>query len=160
MRRVTWTRCALLAALSVALVGCSKKPADPAAEIEKLIGEIEVAVEEGDIDAVEERLSDAYSDPKGNDEKALLRMLQFQLLRQRSIHVLSQIDEITVEPGGREGRAVVMAAAGSAPMAGLEALANVRADIFELRMTLTKPDDDWQIVSVIWKRAGAGDFLE
>lgn len=153
---------ALLGALcvAVALGGCSKKAADPVAEIETLIGEVEVAFEAGDLGAIKERLADDYSDPRGNDKAGLVGTLQFFFMRKRARHVLSQIDDITVEADGRTARAVVMAAGGSTPIDGIEALGDVRADIVRLQISLSKPDDDWLVTSVIWKRASAGAFLE
>lgn len=147
-------------AVFMLLAGCSKAPADPRAEIEKLIGEVEAAVEGGDIGAVKDTLADDYADPKGNDKAGLVSLLQFQFLRKRSLHVLSQIDEITLEQDGRTARARVMAAGSSTPIGGIEALGDVRADIFRLDITFTRPDDEWRVSSVVWKRASAGSFLE
>jgi len=141
------------------LLGCSKKPVDPEAEIEALIAEVEAAFESGDLGALKETLADDYSDPRGNDKGGLVGLLQLQFLRKRAVHVLSQIDDITVEADGKNARAIVMAAGGSTPIAGLEALADVRADIVRLQIRFTKPDDAWKVSSVIWKRASAGDFL-
>ncbi len=150
---------ALALSLGGVTTGCSKKPADPRAEIEQLIGEVEVAVESSDIGAIKEKLADSYSDPKGNDKAGLVAMLQFRFLRKRAIHVFSQIDDITVEVDGRTARATVMAAGGSTPIDGLEALGQVRADIIRLTISFARPDDEWQVTSASWKRASAGDFL-
>ena len=159
-------RCALtrlaalaLAALLVVPTGCSKAPTDPRVEIEKLIGQVEEAVEASDIGAIKDVLADDYVDPKGNDKAGLVAMLQFRFLRKRAIHVFSQIDDITVEADGKSARATVMAAGGSTPIAGLEALGQVRADILRLTISFARPDDEWQVTSVSWKRASAGDFL-
>lgn len=149
----------LLVSLMGLSTGCSKAPADPRVEIEKLIGEVEVAVESADIGAIKETLADDYSDPKGNDKAGLVAMLQFRFLRKRAIHVFSQIDDITVEADGRTARATVMAAGGSTPIAGLEALGQVRADIIRLTISFARPDDEWKVTSASWKRASAGDFL-
>lgn len=151
----------LLLAATVALgPGCTKKPPDPEAEIAALIARVEAAVEAGDLGEIKETLADDYADPKGNDKAALVGMVQLQLLRRRSIHVISKIDRIIVQPDARSATAVVFAAAGATPIAGLDALGDVRADLFELTLTLARPDDDWLVRAVRWKRAGAGDFAD
>lgn len=151
----------LLGAALVALggPGCSKKPADPEAEIEALIGEVEAAFEAGDLGKIKETLADAYKDPEGNDKAGLVGLLQLQFLRRPSMHVVSKIERVSVDAGGEEARATVLAAGGAAPIAGIEALADIRADLFRLDITFVRPDDDWRVISVRWKRASAGDFL-
>lgn len=142
----------------VAAAGCSKKEVDPVAQVEAQIAALEAAVEAGDLDAVDEIVADSYSDPRRNDKGKLIGMLQVRLLQRRSVHVLSRIGEVRITEGGSEAAADVLAAVGSVPIAGIEALARLKADVFRLRLNFERDGDEWRLRSAVWSRAGRDAF--
>ncbi len=152
MTRLWWVLGLLL------VVGCSKKVVDPVEQVEAQIVALEDAVEAGDLDAVDEIVADGYSDPRRNDKGKLIGMLQMRLLQRRSVHVFSRIGEVRITEGGDEAAADVLAAVGSVPIAGIEALARLKADVFRLRLNFERDGDDWRLRSAIWSRAGRDAF--
>lgn len=142
------------------LGGCKRKVVDPVEAVRAAVVAIEDAVEAGDLGAVRERVSEGYSDPQGNDKGGLVGMLQVRLLQRRSVHVMSRIGEIRIIDEGEGATAEVLAAAGSVPIAGVEALASLNADLFRLDLEFERDGDEWLLRSARWRRASRGEFDE
>lgn len=150
----------LLVLGALGALGCKRAPADPVEQVRAAIVGLEEAVEAGEVGAVKDRISDAYRDPQGNDKGGLVAMLQMRVLQKRAVHVFSRIDEIRITDGGEGATAEVLAAAGSVPIAGVEALASLNADLFRLDLDFERDGDDWLLRSARWRRASRGEFGE
>lgn len=150
----------VLVLMGLVVLGCARKPADPVAQITQVIESVESAVEAGDLSAFKDHIAPTYRDAKGYDKSKLVGMLQFQVLRKRSVHLFTRIEGIEVHPNGAQGEAEVLIAAGSTPIAGIDALASVRADVLRVEVSFAKDDDTWIVVGADWRRASRGEFFD
>ena len=124
-----------------------------------MIANAEMAVEERSLSRVEPFLSERYRDEMGRQQKDLLRLLAGYYLRNQSIHLLVQINDIQLS--NEDSAAVTLyAALAGQPITGTEQLLSFRADLFRFDLQLRKEDDTWRLVSGKWRRASKSDFLE
>lgn len=151
-----FTRLLPLLALLV-LTACSK-PKSPEQRVRETLARIEEAAEAKDLGALKEMLAASYHDSKGNDKKGLVSMLQLRFLRGGSLHVLTDIESITLA-GDDRADVVLLAAMASVPLPDADALARLRADTFRIELGLVRDGDDWQVEKARWTRAGLADWL-
>lgn len=154
------TIASVLAALAVAAVSnsCGGDPERPEAQIRRVLGAMEEAVERGDVSAFKEHISERYADDYGNDRRELMATVTFHVMRNGRRHAWLRIRQVDVrEPS----RAEVSLAAGLAgrPVRGPEDLAGLRADVYAVDLDLEREGQDWRVVWARWRRAPATDLL-
>jgi hypothetical protein len=94
-------------------------------------------------------LAENYADARGNDRKAIDQVLRFYFLRQDSLVLLSNIEEITIS--GETAAIVKLTAA----MAGANnAASGFSADAYRFELELEHDDDDWLLVAARWGELG------
>jgi hypothetical protein len=152
LKSLAW---ALLAAL---LVGCGAEEESPQTQIRSVLGAIEAGAEAGDVSAIAEHISQHYADGQGNDRRALVRYIQFHVLRNRRRHLLTREASLElIEPG--LARAVVHAGLVGSPASSAEELLSLRADLYTFDMELVLEEGDWRVLRAEWKRAEARDLF-
>lgn len=148
-----WIRLAILTAsaalLPGLLAGC--RPADsPEQQVRKVIGEMEVAVEERDARDLMEHLSDDYRDGYGQGPQDAQRYARGYFIANQAIHLLTRVEKIEF-PATDEARATVLVG-----MAGRDANASsaldLAADLYEFEVTLLRENDEWKVGYAEWKR--------
>lgn len=148
--------CLLLGLLSLAPLGCSKRPASPEAQVRQTIAAVEKAVDEKDVDGVMEHVSAQYSDQEGQKRSGVRSMLALRFLRQGSIHSLVRIREVRVQ-GARATAELAIAIAGT-PLPEDGILEGLRADTFTMTIAFEKEDDAWKVRRAEWDRGGMDLF--
>ncbi len=152
MQQLSWLWLPLLL-----LVACSRVPESPEQSIRELIGQGETAAEERDRDFFAEVVSPDYSDVDGRNRRDLLRMVTGYFLRNRSIHLLLQIEEIQLLEGEKAQAVLYVGMAGS-PAAGFEQLFALRAAVYRMELTF-QLDAEIRLLQASWRRADPEEVL-
>lgn len=146
-----------LAALT--LPACSGEPDSPEAQVRDLLRRAELAAEDRDSEELLNFVSDDYSDSRGHDKQRIIGLLNYYFFRNKSIHLLTQVQRITITEPGRAETTVFVAMAGR-PISGTEELSRIRADLHRFDFVISNGGDrDWQVTGAEWRRAKVGDFL-
>lgn len=150
------SRGALAAALTLALA-CADAPASPEERVRAVLSAIEAAAEARDVGALKRHLSEAYSDSRGNDARAVAGIATFHFMQNRSLHLLARVRQVEVSAPG-EARAVALVAMAGTPIPGPEALPGLRANLYFFDVSLREEDGAWRVASARWEPATADDF--
>lgn len=139
------------------LFACGGPEPSPEARIKSLISRAEQAAESRDISVFKDITADGYQDRRGLHRREILRIVQSVFLRNRKIHLLSVVRNLTVKGGSAHAR-VLVAMAGR-PIESPEALLAMRARLMRFEVDFAREGDQWRVLSVDWQPAKAGDFL-
>jgi hypothetical protein len=147
---------AILAA--AALLCCGGGNDTPEARVRALLTETETAAEARDVGRLTEAVSERYADAAGRDRQAVKGLLAYTFMRHRSIHLLTRHHEVTIAEPGR-AQAVVFVAMAGTPIAAVEDLAGLHADLYRFAFALEEEDGAWRVIRADWRPARAEDFL-
>ena len=150
---------ALLALLTTLLTACGDSDT-PEERITALINNFEQTAEQGKALGFNDYIADNYQDADGMGKRDVLRMLAGYKLRNKSIHLLVHIANITVDPGQTRGSAKVFVAMAASPMTGIDQLAGLEADLYRFDIRVREDDSgDFQVSSAEWAPAEKEDFI-
>jgi hypothetical protein len=145
-------------ALALLLPACWSTPDSPEAEIRALIARAEEAAEEKDIATLKGMISDDYSADRGEDKQMVVRFISYQLLRSKSIHLLTQIAKIDLQDTRHADVTVFLAMAGRA-ITGFDQVAQLRADLYRIDFSVAAAQPkEWQVTRAKWRPAGMEDL--
>ncbi len=150
MKHVIW---AVLFAL-----GCSGTEAGPEERIREVLAAVEHAAEVGDVSEIKRHVAEAYADDRGNDRRAIVRYVQFHLLRNERRHLLTRIASLEVA-GPAQAHAVVHAGLLGRPAENLEELSAMRADLYTFDFDFVLESGAWRVARADWKRAAPTDLF-
>lgn len=152
MKHLAW------AVVATLLVGCGAETESPQAKIRSVLAAIEDGAEVGDVSAIAEHVSQHYADSQGNDRRALVRYIQFHVLRNRRRHLLTREASLELTEPGR-ARAVVHAGLVGSSASSAEELLSMRADLYTFELEFVLEEGDWRVSRAEWKRAEARDLF-
>ena len=139
--------------LALSLIpACSSEPDTPEARVRAYLAAGEVAAEERDLTGLKEMISTGYKDREGRDRRSLVQLMAGYFFRHRSLHLLTQIEEITF-PSENRARVVLLAAMAASPVADTDSLLSLRADLYRFELELAVEDSEWKLVSAAWRPA-------
>jgi hypothetical protein len=147
----------LAAGLAALFAACSAEPDTPEARVRAVLAALEAGARERDAAAMKEHVSEGYGDPAGHDKRALAGIVTFHFLQNRSVHLLTRIADVAIEPGG-DARATAFVAMAGVPIDGPEALVSLSASLYRFDLVLRDEDGDWRVVSAQWRPAAVSDF--
>lgn len=155
-----WALAAVGIAAMLGLGGCSAPDGatDPEKRIRELLEALEAAAEEKDVDGLQGAVAAHYGDARGNDKRAVRRILMFHMLRNESVHLLTRLHSLELLQPDR-ARAVVLVAMAGLPLADFDALLQAKVDLHRFDVRLVEIDGDWKIESADWRRAAVEDFF-
>ena len=84
-----------LDSVSFSLSSCHSEPESPEAQIRALIAKAEKAAEEKDASTLKDLISEKYQGKEKEKKTDLVAAVVYQLVRHQSIHLLTQVREIT-----------------------------------------------------------------
>ena len=154
MRQFVLVLCLIWA--SLLLRACSDEAQSPEEEIRQFIDTGVEAAEARSVDGLEELIHADYRDQKGYSKNQLTNLMRGLFFRHKKVFLFTRIEEINLIS---EGEAIVnlkVAMAGS-QITGLEALTNLRAQLYAFELHLLKTDD-WLLQHAKWRRASLADF--
>jgi hypothetical protein len=156
-----WMRChrggiALL--LAVAIGACRAAPDTPETRIRGLVAKAESAAEDKDLRALKELISETYSGREGETKRDVVRVISFYLLRNESIHLLTQVRRIEL-PEPRRAEATLFVAMAGRRIDGIDQLSRLRADIYRVDLALAdEGEGDWKVTRAEWRQADVTDL--
>lgn len=144
--------------LMAGLVACGS-PDDPEARLRETLAQAEAAIEAGSLLKAAAFISPDYRDDRGFDKRAISRLLLGYLQRHRNIHLLTRIRSVTLSGDGHQAALVLLVAMADVPLASLDALQGVRADLHRFDMTFVDGEDGWRLLRADWQRAERDQLL-
>lgn len=140
--------------------GCRGRRLTPEQQVRASLADLEVAAEDKDLEAVGQRIDEAFRGPDQSDRRAVLNMVRVQFLRYPSIHVLLRVAAVDIDGAGA-ARATVFAAMAGLAMPDPSALLRVGADLYRFDLVLADGDGDgrWQVREAAWSPARPEDFV-
>ena len=139
---------------------CSSGPASPVEErVRSLVDEAEELAEAGDAQGFGRLLSDDYRDERGNSKQSAILLLTHYLSSHRSIHLLTRTAQVNLADSTNAEMLVFVAMAGR-PIAGIEELGSMRADLYHFVVGAREEDGEWRIRRTRWGRGWDVEGLE
>jgi len=131
------------------LIACRASDESPEQTIRNWVARGESAAEAKDRSGLMEMISARYADSRGNDQERIGQVLRLQFLRQDSIALLTNIEDIVVtdDTAALVRLTVGMAGTGSGAF-------GLSADAYRFELELEKPDDDWLLIGARWGELG------
>ena len=149
-----------------AALGCSGERETPEQEIRRLVVEAARAARDRDAAALVDRISEHYADARGNDEQRIRSLIAFHLLRNQAVYAITRILELDFPayalgevPEANRAELVLLVGLAGTPIANLEALREMRANLYRFELTLTREDGAWLVSSAGWRPARLDEFF-
>lgn len=152
-----YARATVAVLLGVFVLAACSKPDSPETKVRAAIATAVAAAEKKDIGPLKGLVSDKYTDAQGQDKRAVESVLRFYFLRNQSIHLLTRTSSVTF-PATDRALAVVYVGMAAQPVASVDELERLRADLFRFEISFANEDGDWRAVSAEWRRVEFIDF--
>lgn len=143
--RVAGMRAGLLIAICALFAACGGSADGPEAQLRAWVSAMEQAAEEKDRRAMLDRISENYTDTRGNSRKDVGETLLVYFLRQQTINIISTIDEITMSGDFAAKMALTVAMSGST-----SGSFGLTADAYNFELELENNGDDWLLIGARW----------
>ena len=141
------------------MLSCCSKSDSPEDMIRKIIKRAEAAAEERDVGVFKEIISVNYTDKAKHDKKAILGILMYYFLRNRSIHLFTRITDVEF-PHPEKAEVTMFVAMAGRPITHAEELLLIRADFHRFDITFAdEGNNDWKVIRAGWRRAERDDFI-
>lgn len=138
-----------LVLICMLLNGCGGPGDSPEDQLRRWLADAQTAVETENRDALMDMLSKNYADARGNDKSAIDQVLRLYFLRQDSVVLISNVEDIVISG---ETAAIVKLTAG---MAGSnDAVLGFTADAYRFELELENDDDEWLLIAARWGELG------
>ncbi len=143
-------RILILSLICAFQTGCGGGPATgPEEALRAWVDAAEAAAEDKDRRRLLGMISADYVDSRGNDHEQIGNIFRLYFLRQKSIAILTSIDDIEVMGNTAAKLSLTVG------MAGTEASAlGVRADAYNFELELENTDDEWVLIGARWGKVG------
>ena len=125
-----------------------------------MLADLEEAVEEQSISRIKEHLAASYHDHWGHDKRAVIGRLQLRFLQRRALHAWSTIRDLEISPDKRSADVLFFTAVSASPIAGIEALGDLRGDLLRMELHLIRDDERWVIDRSRWRRARFSEVVD
>ncbi len=102
-------------------------------------------------------IDDDYMDVKGNDKKSVSRVALGYFLRNRNIHLFSQINSIHF-PKPEQADVQMYVAMTGKPVDSLDRVFSLRAELVRFDLKLVKRDGEWLLNNARWQRVRADEL--
>lgn len=140
------------------LAACQRERPAPEAQVRALIQDAVSAAEQKRVGALRDMLSEHYRDDQGQDKRAVENLLRLQFLRNESLRLFARIQSVSL-PQPDRAQAVVLVAMAGVPIASVQELATLRADLHRFEIDFALEGKQWRVQRAVWRRAEAGEFL-
>ena len=143
----------------VFLLAACGEPLPPAEEqIRKLNSDAELAVEAKDVSTLKDFIADDYTDERGQDKNAMVRLAQLYLLRNKAVYVHTLTKSLVIIDEDNAVAEILAALAGQ-PISSVDQLFDMRADLLRFEVGYRWYGGEWRVRSLNWRRATVEDFL-
>jgi hypothetical protein len=149
-------RLALSFTILILLQACTETRKSPENEIREFIKSSVEAAEDRSLDALSDLIHGNYLDQKGYNRQRLSGLLRVYFFRHKNIYLFTKIEEIDLLAGNQAIVRLYVAMAGSV-ISDVDAIAALRAQIYQFELQLTK-EDDWLLHHASWRPASIIDL--
>lgn len=137
--------------LTLLISGCDSGPIlSEEDRVRATLNSIETAAQERSLSGMVEHISPNYRDYEGNDFKEIRRLLQFQLIKNQSINIVSKVRELEVIGDAATVELSVAMASRGVDLSSEES--RLRANTHRFSILLKLEEKQWKIQSVSWQR--------
>ena len=140
------------------LAACQRERPAPEAQVRTLIQEAVTAAEQKRLGTLRDMISEHYRDDQAHDKRAVENLLRLQFLRNESLHLFARIPSVTVTAPDR-AQAIVLVAMAGVPIASVQELATLRADLHRFEIDFVLEKKKWGAQRAVWRRAEVGEFF-
>lgn len=140
------------------LASCGGAPETPEQQVRALIAQATAAAEERSAGTLRDMISDRYADDQQRDKRAIEQLLRFHFLRNTTIHLFTRVPDITITAPDHALATVYVAMAG-VPIAAVEDLPALRADLHHFELEFIREDNAWRLLRAAWQRAEPAEFV-
>ena len=140
----------------VLLQACSQTAKSPEDEIRNFIQSSTEAVENRDLDSLNDLVHDSYLDQNGHNKQRLGGLLRAYIFRHKEIYLFTKIKEIELLADNEAVVRLYVAMAGSV-ISDIDAIAALRAQLYEFELQLIR-EDGWLLHHASWRPARNIDF--
>lgn len=138
--------------------GCRGERQGPETQVRALIDNAVSAAEQKHIGTLRDMVSERYADDRGQDKRAIENLLRLHFLRNETLHLYAHIHSVTLSPPDR-AQAIVLVAMAGVPIASLQELPALRADLHRFEIDFAREDKAWRVLRAAWRRAELGEFV-
>ena len=131
----------------------------PEDQIRQFIASAVNAAESREALAIRKLISEKYKDESHRDRRKLVGLAVGYFLRHKNIHVFTRISEINI-PVPNKANVKLYATMVGSPVKNAQALLDLRADIYQFDLTLTRDGVDWLLTKAYWQRASIEDIID
>jgi hypothetical protein len=149
---------AAAAVLLVSLLFACGREDSPEKQIEKLVAAGKEAVEARKPGELKELIAEHYGDDHGRTRRDIVALAARYLYANKNIHLFTRIGELTFS-GPDTARLRIYAAMAGQNVSDLDALLNMRADLYLFDLDLGRKDGEWLVVRADWRPAGWEEFF-
>lgn len=140
------------------LTACPRERPAPEAQVRALIQEAVAAAEQKRLGTLRDMISERFRDDQGQDKRAVENLLRLQFLRNESLHLFARIASVTLAQPDR-AQAIVLVAMAGVPIASVQDLATLRADLHRFEIDIALESKEWRVQRAAWRRAEVGEFF-
>lgn len=140
------------------LTACQRERPAPEAQVRARIQEAVAAAEQKRLGTLRDMISERFRDDQGQDKRAVENLLRLQFLRNESLHLFARIPSVTLAQPDR-AQAIVLVAMAGVPIASVQDLATLRADLHRFEIDFALENKQWRVQRAAWRRAEVGEFL-
>jgi hypothetical protein len=137
--------------ITALLCACGDPSLAPEEAIRDWVDRGQQAAERKDRGALMDMVSPAYADARGNVRSDLENMLRVVFLRQKTVVLLTRIEELDTFDDSAARLTLQVAMAGTK-----ENRSGFSADAYRFEMELEHDGDDWLLISARWGQLGQG----
>jgi hypothetical protein len=141
----------------IVLSACSDNNS-PEGQVRQYVASAVTAAESREALAIRKLISDKYKDESRRDRRRLVGLALGYFLRNKNIHLFTQISEITF-PVPEQARVKLYAAMTGSPVVGAQALLDIRADLYQFDLMLIRDGGEWLLESASWRRANIENIV-
>ena len=142
---------ALLVLLTSLLGTACSDDDSPEQQIRNYIAAGKLAAESRDLSDFKQLIADDFSDVQGHDKATLVRIAAGYFLRNKNIHLFTQINDIHFPHPDQADVRLYIAMTGQA-VNDINSIFNLRADLYEFELKLLRQDGDWLLHNARWSR--------
>lgn len=130
----------------------------PEEQIRQYVESGEKAAEERDVGDIKKLISEKYADPHGRTRRDIVAIAARYFYSQKNIHILTRISELSFPDKEKATLQVYVAMTGQ-NVSDLDALLNMRADLYRFDIEIVREEKEWKLITADWRRARSEDFF-
>jgi len=147
----------LVIVFSFVLSACSDKKSNED-QVRQFVAAAVAASESREALTIRKLISEKYKDESRRDRRRLVGLAVGYFLRHKNIHLFTQVSEIKF-PVPEQASVKLYAAMAGSPVTNAQALFDIRADLYQFDLMLTKEGDEWLLRKAGWQRVNIEDIV-